>query len=113
MATGAHNAAAAAGFEAALAGAHALVTHSSSTTVKALIEGVPVFCTGPCAAGPMGLADLARIEAPHYPEDREAWLRVLAANQWTRQEMADGTCWKQMTEDRYQKHQIRHPRSDT
>ena len=105
VATRAHNAAAAAGFEAALAGAHALVTHSSSTAVKALIEGVPVFCTGPCAASPMGRADLARIEAPHYPEDREAWLRVLAANQWTRQEMADGTCWRalraQMTDDRY------------
>jgi len=105
VAARAHNAAAAAGFEAALAGAHALVTHSSSTAVKALIEGVPVFCTGPCAASPMGRADLARIEAPHYPEDREAWLRVLAANQWTRQEMADGTCWRalraQMTDDRY------------
>ncbi len=103
VATRSHNAAAAAGFEAALAGAHALVTHSSSTAVKALVEGVPVFCTGPCAASPMGLADLARIEAPHYPEDREAWLRVLAANQWTRHEIADGSCWRQMTEVRSQK----------
>ena len=107
VATRSHNAAAGAGFEAALAGAHALVTHSSSTAVKALIEGVPVFCTGPCAASPMGLADLARIEAPHYPKDREAWLRVLAANQWTRDEIADGTCWRalraQKSEDRSQK----------
>jgi hypothetical protein len=100
------NAAAGAGFEAALAGAHALVTHSSSTAVKALLEGVPVFCTGPCAASPMGLDDLSRIEAPATPEDREPWLWTLAANQWTRQEMADGTCWRalraQMTDDRHQ-----------
>ncbi len=101
------NAAAGPGFEADLKGAHALVTHSSSTAVKALIEGVPVFCTASCAASPMGLADLARIEAPRYPKDREAWLRTLAANQWTRHEIADGTCWRalrgQKSEDRSQK----------
>ena len=88
------NAAAGAGFEAALAGAHALVTQSSSTAVKALLEGVPVFCTGACAASRMGLSDLARIETPLRPEDREPWLWTLAANQWTRDELRDGTCWR-------------------
>ncbi|NIR61826.1 MAG: hypothetical protein GWO02_21250, partial [Gammaproteobacteria bacterium] len=90
------DAAAGPGFEAALAGAHALVTHSSSTAVKALLEGVPVFCTGACAASRMGLEDLARIESPHYPEDRAPWLWTLAANQWTLAEMADGTCWREL-----------------
>ena len=92
------NAAAGAGFEAHLANAHALVTHSSSTAVKALLDGVPVFCLGACMASVLGRADLARIEAPSYPDGREPWLWNLAANQWTREEMTDGTCWKQLHE---------------
>ena len=92
------NAAAGPGFEAYLADAHALVTHSSSTAIKALLEGVPVFCTGPCMASVMGRADLALVEDPLYPEGREPWLWNLAANQWTREEMADGTCWRHLTE---------------
>ena len=40
----------------------------------------------------------ARIEEPRYPDGREPWLWNLAANQWTREEMADGTCWRGLTE---------------
>ncbi len=92
------NAAAGPGFETRLAGAHALVTHSSSTAVKALLDGVPVFCTGAGMASPMGRADLALVEDPRYPDDRETWLWNLAANQWTREEMTDGTCWRHLME---------------
>ncbi len=92
------NAAAGPGFETHLGDAHALVTHSSSTAVKALLDGVPVFCTGACMASSMGRADLALLEDPRYPDDREPWLWNLAANQWTREEMSDGTCWRQLTE---------------
>ena len=92
------NAAAGPGFEKHLAGAHALVTHSSSTAAKALLDGVPVFCTGVCMASSMGRADLALIEDPHYPDGREAWLWNLAANQWTREEITDGTCWRHLRE---------------
>ncbi len=92
------NAAAGPGFEKHLAHAHALVTHSSSTAAKALLDGVPVFCLGACMASSMGHADLALIEDPYYPDDREPWLWNLAANQWTREEMTDGTCWRQLTE---------------
>ncbi len=92
------NAAAGPGFEKHLRAAHALVTHSSSTAAKALLEGVPVFCTGVCMASSMGRADLALVEEPYYPDDREPWLWNLAANQWTREEMTDGTCWRQLRE---------------
>ncbi len=92
------NAAAGPGFEKYLSDAHALVTHSSSTAAKALLEGVPVFCLGACMASSMGRADLARVEEPYYPDDREPWLWNLAANQWTREEMTDGTCWRDLTE---------------
>lgn len=83
-------------FEDALPGAWAAVSHSSSVMVKALIDGVPVFPLGDSMAAGMGHDDPSRIEAPLYPEDRERWLRVLAANQWTREEMRDGTCWRDL-----------------
>ncbi len=104
------NAAAGPRFEADLKGAHALVTHSSSTAVKALIEGVPVFCTGACAASPMGLDDLSRIEDPVYPEGREPWLWLLATNQWTRREMRDRACWRAL---RGQKSEVRSQKSES
>jgi len=88
------NGAVAPSFEADLADAWAAVTHSSSAAVKALLEGVPVFCTAPCMASRMGQDDLSRIEDPTYPDDREQWLANLAANQWTRAEFRDGTCWR-------------------
>ena len=84
------------GLEALLEGAWALVTHSSSAAVAALIRGVPVFCLAPCMASRMGLMDLARIEAPYLPDDREPWAWTLAANQWPYAEMASGQCWREL-----------------
>lgn len=79
----------------ALAGAHAVVTHSSNAAVDAVVAGVPVFCTAPCAAHVMGSPDLRRIDTPSYP-DREPWAWNLAAAQWTLAEMRDGTCWREL-----------------
>lgn len=73
----------------ALWDAHALVTHMSNTAVEAVLEGIPVFCTGRCAGATMGQSDLTKIENPVYP-DREDWLAALAANQWTLEELAKG-----------------------
>lgn len=69
---------------------HALVTFMSNTAVEAVLAGVPVFTTGRCAAAVMGCSDLAKIETPRYPEDRERWAAVLAANQWTLEEVRAG-----------------------
>lgn len=80
----------------ALRCAHALVCWTSNAAVQALLAGVPVFCTAPCAAYRMGQPDLSRIEAPCLPPDREQWARNLAANQWTLREMASGQCWREV-----------------
>lgn len=82
------------GFETYLRSAWALVTLSSSTAIKAVIDGIPVFPLSPCAASMMGTPDLSRIEAPVYPGGRHQWISNLCANQWTIDEMRDGTCWK-------------------
>jgi hypothetical protein len=79
-----------------LVGAWALVTHSSNAAVEALLEGVPVFCTAPCAAYRMGRPDVAAIEAPALPDDREQWAWNLARAQWTLAEMKSGECWRDL-----------------
>lgn len=71
----------------------AVVTHMSNIAVDAVINGIPVFCTGPCAGLTMGLSDLSRIESPVKP-NREQWLYNLAANQWTLDEMKRGILWE-------------------
>jgi hypothetical protein len=81
------------GFEAYLEDAWALVTHSSSTAVKALAEGVPVISLGASMANRMARSSLADIEEPLYPDDRAEWLNVLLANQWTPEEMRKGRAW--------------------
>jgi hypothetical protein len=79
-----------------LRGAHALVTYTSNAAVEAVCAGVPVFCTGPCAGSAMGLRDLSQIEKPRRPhmKTRRRWAEVLAANQWTLDEMREGKCWE-------------------
>lgn len=79
-----------------LRGAWALVTHSSNAAVEALLLGVPAYCTNPCAAYRMTVHDPAQIEAPILPDDREQWTWNLAANQWSLDEMRDGTCWREL-----------------
>lgn len=59
-----------------------LITHSSAAAVEALLAGVAVDCSAECAA--YGV----------QPSRREAWADVLADNQWTLAELADGTAWK-------------------
>jgi len=75
--------------------AWALVTYSSNAAVDAIAAGVPVFVSSfESAAYRMGLQNLRKIETPFLPDDREAFLYALAANQWTMEEMARGDCWR-------------------
>jgi hypothetical protein len=76
-----------------LKGAWAVVTSHSTATIDALLEGIPVFCTHPCVSRIMGHTDLTKIEDPLYPDDRERWLSVIAANQWTVREIRSGMAW--------------------
>lgn len=80
-----------------LADAWACVSFSSMAAVDALIVGVPVFSLAPFASSArMGLSDLAQIESPIYPDDREPFVWALAANQWTLPEILRGVAWRSL-----------------
>lgn len=81
----------------AMAGAHALVTHSSNVAVEAVVAGTPVFVSPTSAAAPMGLTDLARIEDPVRP-DRMPWLAHLTYSQFSFEEVKYGTAWRLLRE---------------
>lgn len=84
-----------ASFQADLAGAHAVVVWSSAAAVTALIEGVPVVVeSDDCAARPMA-GTLDQIESLPTP-DRENWLGLLADNEWTIDELTNGTAWSHL-----------------
>lgn len=82
-----------------LANAWALVTWASNAAVEAVLAGVPVFCTGDCAASVMGRSDPIGIEYPVYPDDRHEWASALAANQWTLDEISSGIAWRTLSEE--------------
>lgn len=82
--------------QADLQDAHALVTHMSAAAVEALLAGVPVFVTGPCAVTPMASGSLSDIERPSYPDGREDWCAGLAGSHWTLQELRKGMAWRRL-----------------
>ena len=79
-----------------LVNAWCLVTHMSAASNEALLSGVPVIVTGPCAALPMSGKSLDEIDNPVMPDGREAWSAGLAANQWTVDELRNGKCWREL-----------------
>ncbi len=81
-----------------LANAFALVTWTSNAAVDALLEGVPVFCTGDCGSSWMGKSDPVNIEYPMYPDNRSEWVLKLLSNQWTFDEMSSGQAWSELNE---------------
>jgi hypothetical protein len=72
----------------------ALVTWSSAAANEAVLAGVPVFTAARCAASPMGLSDLRRIESPAYPPGRARWAAALAGRQWALDEIRRGVAWR-------------------
>lgn len=72
--------------------AWALVTHSSNVAVDAVLAGIPVFVQPGSPAEPVGRVDLD-IEHPATP-DRVHWLQSLACQQFTLDEMRDGTAYR-------------------
>lgn len=72
----------------------ACVTYNSNTTMASLHNGVPVFCDSlNCAAAPISETNFARIETPKY-EDRMALFSSLAYNNFSLEELSNGTAWK-------------------
>ena len=77
---------------------HAMVTYNSNTMIASLTNGVPVFCDAVnSAAAPISETDFSKIETPVYG-DRIALFSSLAYNNWTLEEMADGTAWRMLNE---------------
>ena len=74
----------------------ACVSYNSNTMVESFQNGVPMFCDKEnSAALPISETDLTKIENPKY-EDRVALFSNLAYNNWTLEEMANGTAWRML-----------------
>ena len=80
-----------------LKSAHCIVAYNSNVLVESVLNGIPVFNTGPSCVAPVGLSDLRKIENPITP-NRGEWAANLAANQWTLNEMRNGKCWEDLNE---------------
>ncbi len=88
-----------------------LVTHSSKVAIEALIIGVPVIVLGESAAKPVSWS-LEHIEKPIWPV-REWWANELAYNQWTLDEMRNGTAWDMINGRDTDIHRVRHTGKDS
>ena len=77
---------------------HATVTYNSNTMIASLANGVPVFCDADnCGAAPISETDFSKIEKPKYG-DRIALFSSLAYNNWSLEEIANGTAWRMLNE---------------
>lgn len=75
-----------------------LISHSSSASITALLEGVPSISTGPTAAayhltGPLTRESFLNPPRPSY-EERLRFANILADNQFTLSEFSTGVAWK-------------------
>ena len=77
--------------EEALKDAWVLVTNNSNAMVDAVIDGVPIICNN----NNRKINSIKRIESPI--RDRE-FLKNLAYNQWTLEEMRSGKAWAELNE---------------
>lgn len=77
-------------FERHLIGCYAIVTLNSATAIEGIMRGIPCFVTDQhCAIVPSANTTLSEIEDPKF-FDREAWLALLAENQWSSKELENG-----------------------
>mgnify|MGYP000884490467 CR=1 FL=1 len=86
-------------FRRALVDVHAVVVYTSVAGVQAAMNGVPCFATEQCASLAFGSSDLSQIENPVLPDNREYLASVLANNQWTLDEIYNGTAWRMLNEN--------------
>ena len=77
-----------------LSNAWAAVFCNSSSSVAAVLAGIPVFADDDdCVAWAVANKDLAQIESPATP-DRTQWLNDLSAAHWTDAESCSGTIYQ-------------------
>ena len=75
---------------------HALVTNYSLSAFDALLNYIPVFAEANSVMGPVTSRDIKKIEKPLKPgrKTMEEWLKFVAENQFTLNEMANGTAYE-------------------
>jgi len=77
----------------------ACVSYNSNTMIESFTNGVPVFCDADnSAAKPIAETDFSKIETPKY-EDRVALFSNLSYNNFTLEEMKNGTAWRILNEE--------------
>ena len=76
-------------FDAALDGAHCVISHSSNPGLQAVVAGVPVFVGKESLAYDVSNKDYSRIENLHKP-DRLIWFNNLLYTEYFIDEIADG-----------------------
>lgn len=74
-----------------LAMASAVVVHTSTTGVEAVLAGVPTVTTSPAAMA-WPVASHTLLDLTHTP-DRTQWMHDLAWTQWTSSEIESGEAW--------------------
>lgn len=79
-----------------LKGAHCVVSYSSNSAVEAVMNGVPAINTADSHAALMCRSSLSDIENLFFPDNRLEYAAVLADNQFTFEEMSNGTCWRHL-----------------
>ena len=64
--------------------------------MESIAYGVPAFVSVPCAASPLALTDLTKIETPYYPDEMLVKRQCcsLAYGQFTYEEIINGTAWE-------------------
>lgn len=78
----------------ALSTVRLLISHSSSASITAMLEGVPTISEAGAAHTLTGPLTRESLQTPPRPEGRLEFVQVLADNQFTLDEFRDGTAWR-------------------
>lgn len=90
------------GLKEAISGAHCVVTYNSTSGTDALIAGVPVVAMSDTAQFyDVAEHDLANIENPRFPDNRQCHFNRVAYAQWTVDELRNGGALEFILEQAY------------
>lgn len=77
-------------------GVYATVAFNSIAALESVLYGIPAFVSVPCAATPLALTDLAKLDTPFFPSDDLIYRQAcnLAYGQFTLEEIESGLAKK-------------------
>jgi hypothetical protein len=78
------------------------VTFNSIAAIESIAYGIPAFVSVPCAASPLALTDLSKINEPYYPNDNLVKKQCynLAYGQFTLDEVINGVAYNILQRDK-------------